>query len=186
MGHFVLDKETGNWYSLFYDRRHANGNKALDLTLAWSSGDTIFNQRLTPISFASPGKTKFFGDYIGVDAHNDFIVPLWTEYHGDLKLFTLPLNRNKLKATSHNFLPIYSEIHNNELLIHYKNGLEGNIHLYKKCLIFKSNRIIKLNEPPQKNGTYTHKIKSTKNLIIKIEAHVPNTHYKESTQYSFQ
>lgn len=186
MGHFILDGATGNWYSIFYDRRHADGDKELDITLAWSQSDTIYNQRLTPNSFVSPGKTKFFGDYIGVDAHHDFIVPLWTAYHGDLQLYTLPIKRQELKASSNNFLPIYSEIKNKELLIYYKNGLEGTIQLHnKKCLIFKTNKTIRLREQPEKSGTYVLKIKPSKNLIIKLAVFVPNTHYKEETKYSF-
>lgn len=187
MGHFIIDAANGNWYSLFYDRRHANGNKELDLTMAWSSGDTIFNHRLTPNSFASPGKTKFFGDYIGVDAHNDFIVSLWTEHHGDLQLFTLPINRHDLNATSNNFLPIYSEIKDKHLLIHYKNGLGGSIQLNnKKCLIFRTHKTIKLQESLDKNSAYVLPIKPSKNLKIKVDAFVPNTNYKEQTKYSFR
>jgi hypothetical protein len=155
--------------------------------LAWSSNDTIFNQRLTTNSFASPGKAKFFGDYIGVDAHDNFVVPLWTEYHGDLQLFTLPSKRHELKATSAHFLPIYSEIKNKELLIHYKNGLGGAVQLTnKKCLIFKSHKTIKIKESQEKSGTYVLPLKTSKNLKITVDAFVPNTNYKEETKYSFQ
>jgi hypothetical protein len=186
MGHFVLDWKTGDWYSIFYDRRHSNGSKELDVSLSWSAGDTIFNQRLTPNSFSSPGKTKFFGDYIGVDAHNNFIVPLWTEHHGDLQLFTLPINREKLQPTSNNYLPLYSEIKNKTLLIHYTNGLKGSITLTNKKLLFiKTKKVIKIDGIANKKDTYSLSIKPTKNLVITVDVSVPGTSYLEQTKYSF-
>lgn len=76
--------------------------------------------------------------------HNKLYCSL-DERHGDLQLFTLPINREKLQPTSNNYLPLYSEIMNKTLLIHYTNGLKGSITLTNKKLLFiKTKKVIKI------------------------------------------
>jgi hypothetical protein len=66
MPHVAVDKK-GCLYIVYYDRRHSENNRFTDVYLTTiKKGKPYRHFRVTNESFAAPGKTVFFGDYIAV------------------------------------------------------------------------------------------------------------------------
>lgn len=78
----AIDQTNGNIYLLFYDRRNHTDN-ATDVYLAISKdgGQTFSNIKINETPF-TPNDAVFFGDYIGIIAHDDMVRPVWTELEG--------------------------------------------------------------------------------------------------------
>ena len=78
MSWMSVDPVTGNVYVLFYDRRNYTNTKT-DVYLARSTdgGETFRNIKISESPF-KPDADIFFGDYVGVDARNDFAACIWT------------------------------------------------------------------------------------------------------------
>jgi hypothetical protein len=78
MSWMSVDPITGNVYILFYDRRNYTDTKT-DVYLARSTdgGETFRNIKISESPF-KPESNIFFGDYVGVDARNDFAACMWT------------------------------------------------------------------------------------------------------------
>lgn len=80
MPHFTIDQSNGYLYFLYYDRRnYANGHLTdVYLTVSRDGGKTFYHHKINETSF-KPHKEVFFGDYIGVSAHNGIIRPIWMQ-----------------------------------------------------------------------------------------------------------
>ncbi len=67
MPHVAVDKKSGCLYVVYYDRRHSENNRFTDVYLTTiKKGKPVKHFRVTNESFAAPGKSVFFGDYIGI------------------------------------------------------------------------------------------------------------------------
>jgi hypothetical protein len=77
MSHMCVDPKTGVIYVLYYDRRNYNDLKT-DVYLAVSrdGGETFTNERVSEKPFV-PNSKVFFGDYIGINAYNNFYSAIW-------------------------------------------------------------------------------------------------------------
>ena len=83
MSAMTIDQVTGYLYVVFYDRRnYASGNNT-DVYLAVSKdgGNSFVNYQINANVF-SPSASYFFGDYIGISAHNNVIRPIWMQMTG--------------------------------------------------------------------------------------------------------
>ena len=76
----VVDEISGNVYVCFYDRRNY-ASDTTDFYLAWSSdgGNTFTNEKINQQSFVVDA-SSFFGDYIGIAAHNNVVRPCWAAF----------------------------------------------------------------------------------------------------------
>lgn len=185
MGHFCIDEITGNWYSIFYDRRKAYNDELLDVTLAWNSGDTIFNQFLGT-SFPSPGKSRFFGDYIGIDAFNNFIIPLWTASKGDLQLFAFPAAREALTPNSSSTHSINILPNGRQLTIKSPASFSGQVTLrYKTLFIIQRSKTYKFNQTSDSEIVNIIKIKHRKAVKAEVKLKLTGTQYEENSRWYF-
>ena len=77
MSWMSVDPVTGSIYVLYYDRRDYN-DFSTDVYLARSTdgGSSFVNTRISEKPF-TPDKYVFFGDYICVNAYNDFAACIW-------------------------------------------------------------------------------------------------------------
>jgi hypothetical protein len=80
MSAMTVDQVTGNVYVIFYDRRNfATGtNTDVYMALSKDGGKTFYNYKINDTTF-NPNSGVFFGDYIGISAHNNVIRPIWTQ-----------------------------------------------------------------------------------------------------------
>ena len=95
MSAMTIDQVTGYLYVVFYDRRnYASGNNT-DVYLAVSKdgGNSFVNYQINANVF-SPSASYFFGDYIGISAHNNVIRPIWMQMTsaGALSVWTSMVN----------------------------------------------------------------------------------------------
>lgn len=122
LGHLAVDPLSGYLYTVFYDRRHSEHNTFMDVYVAVSKdgGETFENYRITPRSFATPGKAMFFGDYNGIDARNGEIRPIWTQtlQKKGLSIRTALLREQIQDATLQQHLSAYF-LRDQELLFHF-------------------------------------------------------------------
>ncbi len=96
----AVDPHDGAVYVLFYDRREAGSDPTAThvyLAASFDGGETFSNHRLSAESFNTK-KSVFFGDYIGIDAREGVIMPIWTAFSSadSLELRALPLHKNDL------------------------------------------------------------------------------------------
>lgn len=112
MSAMTIDQVTGYVYIVFYDRRnYASGNNT-DVYLAVSqNGGTSFSNYKVNANAFSPNAGYFFGDYIGISAHNNVIRPIWMQMNnnGALSVYTaivnpLSLGIEEKKTDNLNFL----------------------------------------------------------------------------------
>lgn len=90
MSSMCIDQANGHLYVLYYDRRNYSGNDSTDVYLAVSKdgGATFHNFKINQNSF-KPTANTFFGDYIGVSAHNNVVRPIWMQLNnGQLSVYT--------------------------------------------------------------------------------------------------
>ncbi len=93
-----IDQTNGNVYVLFYDRSRFLNNDSTDVTVAVSTngGETFDNYKINQQSF-KPTNSVFFGDYIGISAHNDVVRPVWMQVdNGKLGVYTALINAQQL------------------------------------------------------------------------------------------
>lgn len=95
MSTMTIDQITGYIYILFYDRRnYASGNNTdVYLAVSQNGGASFSNHKINANSF-SPNANYFFGDYIGISAHNNVIRPIWMQMtnSGALSVYTALVN----------------------------------------------------------------------------------------------
>lgn len=100
MSAMTIDQVTGYLYVVFYDRRNYSSGDNTDVYLAVSKdgGSTFTNYQINANVF-SPNANFFFGDYIGVSAHNNVIRPIWMQMtsSGALSVYTSLVNPVILK-----------------------------------------------------------------------------------------
>lgn len=74
----AIDQTTGNLYIVYYDRRAYDDDRT-DVYLAYSKdhGNTFSNVKISEAPFKT-GDAPSLGDYIGIDASNGIVVPVWT------------------------------------------------------------------------------------------------------------
>ena len=90
MSAMTIDQVTGYVYVLFYDRRnYASGaNTDVYLAISKNGGSTFSNYKINSTTFA-PNAAIFFGDYIGISAHNNVVRPIWMQMTGNsLSVYT--------------------------------------------------------------------------------------------------
>lgn len=95
----TIDQTTGYLYFVFYDRRNyrRKSSAATDVYLAISKdgGETFENIKISEKPF-HPTKSKFFGDYTNISAHNGVVRPIWTSLdNGKFKIMTAIINLNQ-------------------------------------------------------------------------------------------
>ncbi len=98
MSSMCIDQVTGYVYVVFYDRRNFSGNDFTDVYLAVSKdgGVTYQNYKINQTSF-KPTTGVFFGDYIGISAHNNVVRPIWMQLNnGQLSVYTAIINGTTL------------------------------------------------------------------------------------------
>ncbi|MBA4056570.1 MAG: glycosyl hydrolase [Marivirga sp.] len=73
----AVDQVTGYIYVVYYDRSNYDDNQT-DVYLAYSddSGANFKSVKISESPF-TPVETTFFGNYIGIAAHNGIITPVW-------------------------------------------------------------------------------------------------------------
>ena len=95
MSAMTIDQVTGYLYVVFYDRRNYTSGNNTDVYLAISKdgGNTFVNYQINANVF-SPNASYFFGDYIGISAHNNVIRPIWMQMTsgGALSVWTSMVN----------------------------------------------------------------------------------------------
>lgn len=95
MSAMTIDQVTGYLYVVFYDRRNYTTGNNTDVYLAISKdgGNTFINYQINANVF-SPNASFFFGDYIGISAHNNVIRPIWMQMTGSgaLSVWTSMVN----------------------------------------------------------------------------------------------
>ncbi len=128
MPHFTIDQSNGYLYVLYYDRRNYSKSDLTDVYLSVSrdGGKSFSHHRINEKPF-SPHKDVFFGDYIGVSAHNGMVRPMWMQ-----------MDENKK-------LGVYTALLNDSLLMRHSEvktiNLEGNsaaIYAKKTKIVFSS------------------------------------------------
>lgn len=98
MSSMCIDQITGYVYVVFYDRRNFSGNDFTDVYVAVSKdgGLTYQNYKVNQTSF-KPTVGVFFGDYIGITAHNNVVRPIWMQLNnGQLSVYTAIINGTTL------------------------------------------------------------------------------------------
>ena len=98
MSSMCIDQVTGYVYVVFYDRRNFSGNDFTDVYLAVSKdgGVTYQNYKINQTSF-KPTLGEFFGDYIGITAHNNVVRPIWMQLNSaQLSVYTAIINGTTL------------------------------------------------------------------------------------------
>jgi hypothetical protein len=95
MSCMTIDQVTGYLYVVFYDRRNYTSGNNTDVYMAVSKdgGNTFVNYQINANVF-SPIPSVFFGDYIGISAHNNVIRPIWMQMTGSgaLSVWTSLIN----------------------------------------------------------------------------------------------
>jgi hypothetical protein len=78
----TIDQATGYVYIVYYDRRNYS-NTSTDVYLAQSTngGTSFTNVKISETPFI-PTSNVFFGDYIGITAHNGRVRPFWVRLNG--------------------------------------------------------------------------------------------------------
>ena len=77
MSWMSVDPVSGSIYVLYYDRRdHSDNSTDVYLARSTDGGSTFVNTRISEKPF-TPDKYVFFGDYICVNAYNDFAACIW-------------------------------------------------------------------------------------------------------------
>lgn len=99
MSTMSIDQVTGYLYILFYDRRNYTSGNNTDVYMAVSKngGESFMNYKINSNSF-SPNSNYFFGDYIGISAHNNIIRPIWMQMNsgGALSVYTAIISNQLL------------------------------------------------------------------------------------------
>ncbi len=95
MSAMTIDQATGYIYVLYYDRRNFVGGSNTDVYMAVSmdGAGSFTNYKVNANTF-SPNAGVFFGDYIGISAHNNIVRPIWMQMNGAgaLSVYTALIN----------------------------------------------------------------------------------------------
>ena len=93
----AVDPITGYIYIVFYDRRNTSGTiTEVYLARSKDGGNTFENFKISESTF-DPVNTKFFGDYIDIDAYNGIIRPIWMAMNNKvMSVWTALINDDEL------------------------------------------------------------------------------------------
>ncbi len=94
MSAMTVDQATGFVYVLFYDRRNfaSGANTDVYMAVSMNGGTSFTNYKINANTF-TPNTGVFFGDYIGISAHNNVIRPIWMQLNGVvLSVYTALVN----------------------------------------------------------------------------------------------
>jgi hypothetical protein len=97
----AIDQTNGNIYVVYYDRRDYDDLRT-DVYLAYSfdGGNTFSEVKISEAPF-TPDASKFFGDYINIDAHAGLITPIWTRMdNGRTSVWTSVIKESDLPKPS--------------------------------------------------------------------------------------
>lgn len=140
MQHFTIDQATGYLYFLYYDRRNfASGNFTdVYLTVSRDGGKTFTHHKINEKTFL-PTKDVFFGDYIGVSAHQGVIRPMWMQTDENKRLgvytaiITDSLLQNTKEVSSINYNKTQPYIYNSKTKVSFTSDSVGtySAYLYK-------------------------------------------------------
>lgn len=90
MPNICLDQKKNRLYAVFYDRRNSMYNRYTDVYAARINKNKAGNNvRITNESFCAPGKSVFFGDYIGIAAARNVIRLAYTKYDHEKLIATV-------------------------------------------------------------------------------------------------
>lgn len=80
-----IDPVTNNIFCVFYDRRNYNNSDSTDVYLARSAngGNSFTNYKINETAFI-PDPDVFFGDYTGISAYNNKVLPIWMAYSDNM------------------------------------------------------------------------------------------------------
>ncbi|MFN3840602.1 MAG: sialidase family protein [Cyclobacteriaceae bacterium] len=95
----TVDPSTGFIYIVYYDR-HNYADGQTDVYLAWSTdnGTSFKNVKISETPFI-PTPETYFGNYIGISAFNEIIVPVWTRMdNGKTSIWTSILIHRQLEG----------------------------------------------------------------------------------------
>lgn len=137
MPHFTIDQATGYLYFLYYDRKNFANGLLTDvyLTVSRDGGKTFYHHKINETSFA-PHKDIFFGDYIGVSAHNGIIRPMWMQMNDkkELGVYTalitdslLRYQNNQPSITFDRSKPV---VFASKTLVNFTSEQNGNVSAY--------------------------------------------------------
>jgi hypothetical protein len=103
MSSMCVDQATGFVYVVFYDRRnYTNNNTDVYLAVSKDGGVTFQNYKVNQNSF-NPNGGVFFGDYIGISAHNNVVRPIWMQLNGTaLSVYTAIIDGATLTSVKEN------------------------------------------------------------------------------------
>ncbi len=90
-----VDPLTGRVYVVFYDRRATVGvHTEVWLATSTDGGETFAEEPISESAF-TPSESIFFGDYIGISAHNGRVRPFWMRLDGNqLSVWTALIEQN--------------------------------------------------------------------------------------------
>lgn len=94
MPNAVIDQATGELFVVYRDRHECKYNVFTHTYLARSNngGDSWSFQRLSERATAPRGATVFSGDYIDIDAYNNEISTVWTEFNKNSEVVSSSFN----------------------------------------------------------------------------------------------
>lgn len=94
---FTIDKSTGYLYFVYYDRRaHSDAHTDVYMSVSRDGGNTFVDTRVSDQPFL-PDESKFFGDYLNIEAVNGEIRPVWPRMdNGNISLWMALINELEL------------------------------------------------------------------------------------------
>jgi len=104
--------DNGRIFIVYYDEREGPGQMNAYLAYSEDEGDTWTNERLSNETFfgSQPNSNVRYGDYIGIDAYDGKIVPVWTDSRaGGYKqeiytaVIDIPIGVEEYKSTHEEF-----------------------------------------------------------------------------------
>ena len=99
----AVDPSSGYIYLVYYDRRaYPADDLRTDVYVAWSEdgGNSFRETKISETPFI-PNPLHFFGDYIGITAHQGTIVPVWTRMdNGTTSIWSSVFRLDDLRSAS--------------------------------------------------------------------------------------
>ena len=98
----TIDQINGFLYFVFYDRRNHTGVRTdVYMAISKDGGETFTNFKISDTPFNADSDV-FFGDYIGISAHNDVIRPVWPRMdNSQLSLWTAIVDPSLFSDVKH-------------------------------------------------------------------------------------
>lgn len=121
-----VDSTTGAIYTVFYDRRNTTGS-GTDVFMAKSTdgGETFENFRVNESTFQT-NSGVFFGDYIGIAAHDRKVYPLWTRMDGNALSVWTALYTDSSEVLPVSFSSFSAFVDGSDVKLHWSTASELN------------------------------------------------------------